>query len=99
VSSSLIPAPGTNLVPDGWCDAVVVPWLAEQTSETNMAKAEATLAGLEAAYRTIGADIFEITKARRLLELRWGELLGKAKPGRPENVTGESRSEATSTIT
>ncbi len=54
---------------------------AEQTSAENMAKAEATLAGLEAAYRTIGADVFEIAKGRRRLELRWGELLGTAKRG------------------
>jgi phage N-6-adenine-methyltransferase len=83
VSTALIPAPGTDLVPDDWCQQVVVPWLATQTDDANMTKAEATLAGLEAAYRTIGADVFEITKARRLLEVRWGELLGAAKRGAP----------------
>lgn len=60
---------------------VVVPWLDEQADGSGMAKAEATLAALEAAYRTIGADVFEIAKGRRRLELRWGELLGKASKG------------------
>ena len=93
-SLAIVPVPGTDLVPDGWCDATVVPWLAEQTDDSHMARAEATLAGLEAAYRTIGADTFEITKALRLVEIRHGELLGEAKAGRPKNVTRKSHSVA-----
>jgi phage N-6-adenine-methyltransferase len=84
MDTTLVPTPGTDLVPDHWCDEVVVPWLAQQTDDAHMTTAEATLAGLEAAYKTIGADIFEITKARRLLEVRWGELVPRPPTGRPK---------------
>lgn len=79
--TQLIPVPGTDLVPDGWCERVVVPWADEQWEQATLANASAQLAGLEAAYRTLGADTLELTKARRYLELRWGELLGTARVG------------------
>jgi phage N-6-adenine-methyltransferase len=83
MSVELIPTPGTDLVPDGWCDSTVVPWLAEQTDLSQMPKAEAALAGLEAAYKTMGADAFEIEKGLVELRIRRGELLGEGKRGKP----------------
>jgi phage N-6-adenine-methyltransferase len=71
----LAPQPGTDLVPDGWCDAVVVPWLEEQTETYSLPKAAAQLDGMVSAYRTLKSDTFELVKARRFLEIRWGELL------------------------
>jgi phage N-6-adenine-methyltransferase len=83
VSTALIPAPGTDLVPDGWCDSTVVPWLAEQTDLSRLPEAQAALAGLEAAYKTMGADAFEIEKSLVELRIRRGEILGKGKRGKP----------------
>lgn len=73
--------PGTDLVPDGWCEQVVMPWADEQVEQASVAQAAARLAGLEAAYTTLGADTLELTKARRYLEVRWGELLGEPVRG------------------
>lgn len=81
------PAPGTDLVPDGWCESTVVPWLVEQTAPSVLAQASAQLAGLEAAYRTLNADTLELVKARRLLETRWGELLGPPEQTWPGNAS------------
>lgn len=77
--NDLVPVPGTDLVPDGWCEHTVIPWADAQYEQAAIANASAQLAGLETAYRTLGADTLELTKARRYLEVRWGELLG---PGR-----------------
>ena len=90
----LAPQPGTDLVPDGWCDAVVVPWLEEQTETYSLPKAAAQLDGMVSAYRTLKSDTFELVKARRFLEIRWGELLEPPQPGRrtdlePEPLTHE----------
>lgn len=73
--------PGTDLVPDGWCEQVVMPWADEQAQEVDIAQASAQVAGLEVAYATLGADTLELVKARRYLEARWGELLGDAVHG------------------
>src|ERR1039458_2546495 len=70
----LAPQPGTDLVPDGWCDAVVVPWLEEQTETYSLPKAAAQLDGMVSAYRTLKSDTFELVKARPFLEIRWGEI-------------------------
>lgn len=70
-----IPKPGTDLVPDGWAESTIVPWLAEQDETESLETAAAQLAGLEAAYKTLGSDTLELVKARRYLEVRWGELL------------------------
>ena len=78
-----IPRPGVDLVPDGWCESTVMPWADAQTEQSDIATGVAKVAALEAAYRTLGADALELTRARRYLELRWGELLGDGKPGRP----------------
>lgn len=95
------PEPGTDLVPDGWAESTVVPWLAEQTDASALVTASAQLAGLEAAYKTLNADTFELVKARRFLEARWGELLpdaeeamlaGKADPsGASEGLSKDQR--------
>lgn len=87
------PEPGTDLVPTGWADGVVVPWLKLQTEPAELPTAAACLDGLIAAYRTLGDDAFELVKARRLLEIRWGELLG---PGQPGNPTGANQFRGTS---
>ena len=71
--------PGTDLVPDGWCEQVVMPWADQQAEEADIAQANAQVVGLEAAYKTLGADTLELVKARRYLEVRWGELLGDAR--------------------
>ena len=86
-SSSPMPQPGTDLVPDGWCAHVVMPWADRQTEEATMAEASAHLAGLEAAYATLGADTLELAKARRYLEVRWGELLGEGVQGRHSHAS------------
>jgi hypothetical protein len=39
------------------------------------------LAGFEAAWRQMDRDTLELTRARRYLEVRRGELLGTASPG------------------
>lgn len=72
---------GNALVPSGWWESTVVPWADEQTDFGMIAEASAKVAGLEAAYRAIGADTLELTRARRYLEVRWGELLGPAEHG------------------
>ena len=76
-----VPQPGDDLVPDGWADAVVVPWAEKQDEADLIEHAVAQVAGLVAAYRTVRADTLELVKARRYLEVRWGELLGETKPG------------------
>ena len=75
-TTDLIPAPGADLVPDGWWQSTVVPWADRQTDHLDIATAAAQIAGLIEAYDTLGADTLELTKARRYLELRWGEMLG-----------------------
>jgi len=44
--------------------------------------------------RGTGADELELVKARRYLEVRWGELLDEPRPGRPKNVSRDSHSDA-----
>lgn len=87
----VVPQPGAEMVPAGWCDSTMVPWADAQTEVSELAEAGAKLAGLEAAYRALNKDTLELTKARRYVELRWGELLGKAKPGPPSesSLAGE----------
>jgi ParB family chromosome partitioning protein len=68
--------PGTDLVPDGWWEATVVPWADSQTEADAIRRADAELAGFEAAWRQINKDTLELTRARRYLEIRRGELLG-----------------------
>lgn len=75
---AVIPRPGQDLVPDGWCDSTVVPWLIEQADTSLLPGTAAQLDGLIAAYNTLNADTLELVKARRHLEVRWGELLGSA---------------------
>jgi len=77
------PTPGTDLVPDGWWEATVMPWADEQTDEQSLQDAAAQIAGMQAAYEQIGSDTLELTRARRVIEIRWGELLGPARRGRP----------------
>jgi hypothetical protein len=77
------PRPGTDLVPDGWWESTVMPWADEQTDEQSLQDAEAHIAGMQAAYEQIGADTLELTRARRVIEIRWGELIGPARMGRP----------------
>jgi phage N-6-adenine-methyltransferase len=76
--------PGTDLVPDGWWEATVVPWADEQTTDGTLRTMDAELAGFEAAWRQINKDTLELTRARRYLEIRRGELLGDAVDGRPK---------------
>lgn len=92
--SNLIPMPGTDIVPDGWADDYVWPWLQERTDTDGFTADAARLAGIEAAYKLIDADTLEIVKARRYLEVRWGELLGRGSdvrtaPGRNASHAGE----------
>lgn len=75
--SAVVPQPGHDLVPDGWCNSVIVPWLASTTAASELVSAAAQLDGLVSAYRTLDADTTELLKARRHLEVRWGELLGE----------------------
>ncbi len=81
IGTDLVPIPGTDLVPDGWCERTVMPWADEQLEQATIANASAQVAGLLEAYKTLGADTLELTKARRYLEVRWGELLGSAERG------------------
>lgn len=89
------PVPGTDLVPDGWCESTVMPWADEQAEVGPLAQAAAKLAGLQAAYKTLGDDALELTKARRYVEVRWGELLGPAKPGPPDKSSPASEDSLT----
>lgn len=95
------PTPGTDLVPDGWWESTVMPWADEQTDEQSLQDAAAQIAGMEAAYEQIGADTLELTRARRVIEIRWGELLGPPRRGRPpatdtddKNVSHDLHSDA-----
>jgi phage N-6-adenine-methyltransferase len=81
VAGELVPVPGTELVPEGWWEATVVPWADEQTTDDELRRADAKLAGFEAAWRQINQDTLELTRARRYLEIRRGELLGKPEWG------------------
>jgi phage N-6-adenine-methyltransferase len=74
--TELVPLPGTDLVPDGWWEATVVPWADSQTEADTIRRLDAELAGFEAAWRQIDKDTLELTRARRYLEIRRGELLG-----------------------
>lgn len=88
---AIIPMPGTDIVPDGWADDYVWPWLQEQNSPDGFRDDAARLAGLEAAYKLIDSDTLEVVKARRYLEVRWGELLPPSVPGQhiPPSQAGE----------
>jgi phage N-6-adenine-methyltransferase len=90
VSSELMPMPGTDLVPDGWWEAAVVPWADEQQDPALLARGAGALAGLEAAWHEIGLDTLELVRGRRYIEVRWGELLprhqGRQLPQRAEEV-------------
>jgi phage N-6-adenine-methyltransferase len=90
VAGELVPVPGTDLVPDGWWETTVVPWADEQTIAEELKRADAQLAGFEAAWRQIDKDTLELTRARRYLEIRRGELLGEAVNGRPQADTETS---------
>ena len=81
MAGELVPMPGTDLVPDGWWEATVVPWADSQTEADVIRRADAELAGWEAAWRQIGKDTLELTRARRYLEIRRGELLGDVVEG------------------
>lgn len=94
--TALVPVPGSDLVPDGWAETTVVPWLDEQTDAAEFERAAAQLDGLIAAYRTLDADTLELTKARRYLELRWGELLGPAQLGANQHTEPLHASNASS---
>ena len=83
--SLAIPVPGVDLVPDGWWKSTVIPWADGQSDGKSLKVAAAQLDGLIAAYETLDADTLELMRARRYLELRWGELLGPAKPGPPKS--------------
>lgn len=74
------------MVPDGWAEDHVLPWLEGQTDADALRSTEAVLAGLEVAGKAIDADTLELTKARRYFDLRWVELLGPAKEGRPSSA-------------
>lgn len=88
----IAPTPGTDLVPDGWWESTVMPWADEQTDEQSLQEANAQIAGMQAAYEQMNADTLELTRARRVIEIRWGELLGPARVGRPS--ADEERSPA-----
>lgn len=76
-TTALVPAPGDDLVPDGWWLQVVVPWADRQADIDDLASAAAHVAGLIVTYRRLGSDTLELTKACRYLEVRWGEMLGQ----------------------
>lgn len=78
-----IPQPGVDLIPDGWCQSTVMPWADEQIEQIELRHAAAQVDALIAAYATMNADTLELTRARRYLEIRWGELLGPGKRGQP----------------
>lgn len=92
------PRPGTDLVPDGWWESTVMPWADEQTDEQALQDASAQVAGMQAAYEQIGADTLELTRARRVIEIRWGELLGPARVGRPPADAADSEIEVMTSI-
>lgn len=75
---AIVPQPGSALLPRGWCEAVFVPWLDAQGDLRPIA---VCLARQVAAYKKLKADTFELLKATRYLELRWGELLGPTTTG------------------
>jgi ParB family chromosome partitioning protein len=79
--TELVPLPGTDLVPDGWWEATVVPWADSQTEADTIKRLDAELAGFEAAWRQIDKDTLELTRARRYLEIRRGELLPPRRQG------------------
>lgn len=58
------------------------PWTPTRSVRTNtedlIPGTAAQLDGLIAAYNTLNADTLELVKARRHLEVRWGELSGPA---------------------
>jgi ParB family chromosome partitioning protein len=79
-----------DLVPDGWCRDTVIPWADRQTADGILRRAAAQVDGLIAAYRVLNADTLELVKSRRYLEIRWGELLGPARDGRPSKTSHRS---------
>jgi hypothetical protein len=79
-----VPEPGQALVPSGWWEEVVVPWADEQTNGAALHEAAAQLTGLEAAYRQLGLDTVELTRAHRFLEIRIGELLPREQGRRTD---------------
>lgn len=83
MSTSVIPRPGDDLVPDGWWQRVVVPWADAQSDVESLALEVAKVSGLAEAWDVLGRDTTELIKARRYMEVRWGELLGEATMGRP----------------
>lgn len=77
-------------MPDGWWEATVVPWADRQAETDGIKRLDAELAGFEAAWRQIGKDTLELTRARRYLEIRRGEL-DEPRPGRRTDLQPVAR--------
>jgi hypothetical protein len=75
-----------------------MPWADEQTDEQSLQDAAAQIAGMQAAYEQIGSDTLELTRARRVIEIRWGELLGPARMGRPPADAADSESDVMTSL-
>lgn len=86
-----VPMPGTDIVPHGWYESVVLPWADEQANGKDLREASAKLAGFAVAYRLMDGDAIEFEKARRVLEVRLGELLGEGKRGQPGQAISHAR--------
>jgi adenine-specific DNA-methyltransferase len=65
-----------------------MPWLSETNAEQELRDTDARLAGLETAAKLMAADALQLTQARRLLDIRWGEVLGEAVVGANQHSQG-----------
>lgn len=85
--SDVVLNPGTDIVPSGWAEKVVIPWLQKNADPTELLEMNAKLAGLEAAYSMLDQDTLELAKGRRYLEVRLGEMLVPSRGGRGRKGT------------
>lgn len=63
------------MVPERWCETTLIPWADSETNFNSLEDAHAKMSAVEAAYQKLGREVLELTKARRYLELRLGEML------------------------
>jgi len=80
-STALIELPRFETVPAGWWEETVKRWADGQPTASELRKGVAWLDGVREQWEKLGRDTLEFLKARRYLEVRWGELLG-SHPGR-----------------
>jgi protein gp37 len=89
-STALIELPHAETVPVGWWEQTVKPWADRNPTADDLLEGVAFLDGVHDQWEKLGRDTIEFLKARRYLEVRWGELVGP-HPGRGRRKIARDR--------